>query len=588
MKTDSLLIKIQFLTILPTIFFLSIYNKDASILTTFLLIALLLILGLNVKNYWNKKPIINYPTLLLLLLSYFLFAFNLLGSSKTPITYNVFNKQNPIASMQLNKTENIDEVCYYFGINKNVKFYLEYKNHNKWTKFYSHKENFPFSFQWSCNEINTTKIEKVQLIVTKGQMMLSELRFRKDGRDVNFTSNKSKIYDEREIEVKTDYYNGMFFDEIYHGRTAYEIMRDIPVYENTHPYLGKILIIPGIKLFGMTPFGWRFTNVIFGALFIVVAYFLGLQLFKKQIYGFITSFLMTYSFMHLTEARMALIDTFGVLFVFSSYLFLYYFIIKQKLRWLLLSGLFFGLASAVKWSAVFAALGFMLIALYLLISKYPMKKKFSGYKLILYGLLSYGFLALTVYTLTFYDIYLKTGSFQSIIEYQVNMYNYHSNITSSHPYSSEWWSWPFDVKPMCATREITNGQFSSVTIFGNPAIFWLGVVSILYLVYVLIRKRTMEASFILLAFIGLYLPYMFIGRYMFIYHYYYAVPFLILAIVYGIKDFLSYYPKYSILVWIYLSLVAGLFLAFYPVISGYEVAKSYVDNYLIWFPGWWL
>ena len=436
MKTDSLLIKIQFLTILPTIFFLSIYNKDTSILTTFLLIALLLILGLNVKNYWNKKPIINYSTLLLLVLSYFLFAFNLLGSSKTPITYNVFNKQNPIASIQLNKTENIDEVCYYFGINKNVRFYLEYKNHNKWTKFYSHKENFPFSFQWSCNEINTTKIEKVQLIVTKGQMMLSELRFRKDGRDVNFTSDKSKIYDEREIEVKTDYYNGMFFDEIYHGRTAYEIMRDIPVYENTHPYLGKILIIPGIKLFGMTPFGWRFTNVIFGALFIVVAYFLGLQLFKKQIYGFIASFLITYSFMHLTEARMALIDTFGVLFVFSSYLFLYYFIIKQKLKWLLLSGLFFGLASAVKWSAVFAALGFMLIAFYLLISKYPMKKKFSGYRLILYGLLSYGFLALTVYTLTFYDIYLKTGSFQSIVDYQINMFSYHSNLVSQHPYSS--------------------------------------------------------------------------------------------------------------------------------------------------------
>jgi len=79
-----------------------------------------------------------------------------------------------------------------------------------------------------------------------------------------------------------------------------------------------------------------------------------------------------------------------------------------------------------------------------------------------------------------------------------------------------------------------------------------------------------------------------VGRLMFIYHYYYAVPFIILAILYGIRDFLNYYPKYSILLWIYLGLVAGLFLAFYPVLSGYEVPKTYVDNFLIWFPGWWL
>ena len=75
---------------------------------------------------------------------------------------------------------------------------------------------------------------------------------------------------------------------------------------------------------------------------------------------------------------------------------------------------------------------------------------------------------------------------------------------------------------------------------------------------------------------------------MFIYHYYYAVPFLILAIVYGAKDFLEYYPKYSIVLWVYLTIVAGLFLLFYPVLSGYEVPKTYVDNVLLWLNSWWL
>ena len=44
----------------------------------------------------------------------------------------------------------------------------------------------------------------------------------------------------------------MYFDEIYHGRTGYEQLHKMPVYETTHPPLGKDLIMVGIALFGMT------------------------------------------------------------------------------------------------------------------------------------------------------------------------------------------------------------------------------------------------------------------------------------------------------------------------------------------------
>jgi len=36
-----------------------------------------------------------------------------------------------------------------------------------------------------------------------------------------------------------------------------------------------------------------------------------------------------------------------------------------------------------------------------------------------------------------------------------------------------------------------------------------------------------------------------------------------------------------------LLIVAGLFLAFYPVLSGHVVAQSYVTQWLKWFPTWW-
>ncbi len=78
------------------------------------------------------------------------------------------------------------------------------------------------------------------------------------------------LNDEPDITIDTTYYGGMFFDEIYFGRTAYEILHKLQIYETTHPFLGKAIISQGIKMFGMTPFGWRFINVIFATFMIIL------------------------------------------------------------------------------------------------------------------------------------------------------------------------------------------------------------------------------------------------------------------------------------------------------------------------------
>jgi dolichyl-phosphate-mannose--protein O-mannosyl transferase len=141
---------------------------------------------------------------------------------------------------------------------------------------------------------------------------------------------------------------------------------------------------------------------------------------------------------------------------------------------------------------------------------------------------------------------------------------------------------------MCYYRQIHDGRFSSITAFGNPALFWAGTASLVYLAYLNIKRRTVSSMFILLAFLGLYLPYIFIGRLMFIYHFYYAVPFMFLALVYSIRDLMHQSQRVQQYLWVYLSIVALLFLAYYPVLSGYEVPKAYVDYLLKWFPWWWL
>ena len=75
--------------------------------------------------------------------------------------------------------------------------------------------------------------------------------------------------------------NSMYFDEIYHGRTGYEQLHKMPVYETTHPPLGKDLIMVGIALFGMTAFGWRFAGTLFGVLLVPLAWCFVRRLTRK-------------------------------------------------------------------------------------------------------------------------------------------------------------------------------------------------------------------------------------------------------------------------------------------------------------------
>ncbi len=579
------LLTLQTISTLPFLLFILIYANNISILYLAIPISLTLFLIYNFIRFKKDKNIIKPPLLLILVISFLFYSFYHLGSKKAPQTFENININTNAKQIifDLKREQRVDKLCYYMGIDRNVKFRLGAFENGKWRRFYKYDKNFPYSFRWNCEKINI-KTSKIGILVSKGNALIGEIRFMDKNRTIPYTTRYAKkVNDETDIKVDTSYYGGMFFDEIYFGRTAYEILHKLKIYETTHPFLGKALISQGIKLFQMTPYGWRFINVLFGALMIVVIYYLALLIFKNYLYAFSSALLITYSFMHLTQTRLAIVDTFGVTFVLLSYYFLYRFILKQRLYLLLTSGIFFGLASAIKWSAVFASLGFILISIYLLISKYPLKEQFRGYRLILYGVLSYIIVGVGIYYLTFY-IYMENNSFSDIIKYQIDMYKYHTALKATHPYSSEWWSWIIDYRPMCYYRKIAGDKFTSITVFGNPAIFWVGVVGVLYLIYSLIRYRKLEVAFILSAFLGLYLPYIFVGRLMFIYHFYYAVPFMMLSIIYLFKELIN---REKIL-YLYLTIVISLFLAYYPVLTGYEVAKWYVDNYLVWFKGWWL
>jgi dolichyl-phosphate-mannose--protein O-mannosyl transferase len=132
--------------------------------------------------------------------------------------------------------------------------------------------------------------------------------------------------------------------------------------------------------------------------------------------------------------------------------------------------------------------------------------------------------------------------------------------------------------------------------FGNPAVWWVGFAAILALACVVVfkavvelRKRQMpvfevSAAFLSVVFFAQWLPYAFISRGLFIYHYYVSVPIICLASAY----FISKYWKYNLVklaAIAYFVAVVALFVLFYPVISGVPVSTVTSES-LRWFDKW--
>jgi len=95
-------------------------------------------------------------------------------------------------------------------------------------------------------------------------------------------SRASHLVDEQNlIPNAPTFMDEMYFDEIYHARTAYEHLNGLEFYETTHPPLGKLFIAAGIAVFGMDPFGWRVVGTLFGIGMLPVMYLFGRRIFKS-------------------------------------------------------------------------------------------------------------------------------------------------------------------------------------------------------------------------------------------------------------------------------------------------------------------
>ena len=402
------------------------------------------------------------------------------------------------------------------------------------------------------------------------------------------------LFDEQELyEDGITYQDQTIFDEIYHGRTAYEFLHGLPIYENTHPPLGKTLISVGIAVFGMNPFGWRFMCVVFGSLMMPFIYLFGLRLTGKTRYACLAAVLLGTDFMHFTLSRIATIDIIVAFFILGMFYFMYAFVSSEKRRYLLLAGLFTGLGCATKWTGIYALCGLFVVFLLWMIGKIRkigVKKETRRYWtwLCLQCIGCFILLPFTIYTLSyipFVRIYPDQNLLQHVLSNGELMLSYHKATIFDHPYASPWYSWLFDWKPLLDSREYLAGdKVSVIATFGNPVLYFAGLYAYGKELWRTFRNKDKNAAVLVLYYTVMLLPWIFIRRTVFIYQYYVCSVVLILLLCHSVSQKEGGQEKRAY--WGLLAASVLLFVVFYPVISGLVVPTVYIRQVIPWLPNW--
>ena len=532
----------------------------------------------------EKNEIMNckdYITMIIIIILYGILSFYKLGSFENPNTFQDFKATDTLI-IEMTNIENIVKMKTFNG-SKNSEYQIYVSDDNKKYQYVTQILG-EGSFAWDELRILTKgKYLKLLFIEDSSLGEIALYDNNKNQIDIkNITlNNKKKIFtltDENQVIPKQiSYYNSSYFDEIYFARTAYEYTKGLNTYEWVHPPLGKLIqALPIFITKKMTPFNYRLMGNISGILMLIVMYYFGKLLFKQRKYAILSSLLMALDTFHFAQTRMGTVDSHLVLFITCSLYFMCKFIKSYKTQDLFLSGLFFSLSISVKWTGFYGGVALAIIFFLNLI-----KNKKLSFINITKGLTFFVILPLTVY-ISLYLLFPNnrinhTSNLKKILIHQKDMFNYHSKLKSNHYFSSKWFTWPVVYKPVWYhNQEISTGQRETITSVGNITIWWLGIISIIYLLIKIIKKD-FRYSYLLIIILSLWLPYAFIGREMFIYHYFPVLPPLILSIVSMIKELISK-TKIEIIIPFYLIIVSAFFIIYYPVVSGIPLEPEKIEK----------
>lgn len=537
-------------------------------------------------------------------------AFTGLGSARDPQHFCTL-EAGESATLALDGVHSIDTVWYYTGLYTG-EYTLAYSTDGvTFTPAGTMPQGYADLFKWLQPEMTDAAPATAAYVrvtasahLELGEFALYDPQGKRIAvREITGPASAAALCDEADtVPASSTYFNSSYFDEIYHARTAYEHLRGVYPYEVSHPPLGKEILSLGIRLFGMTPFGWRCMGALFGVAMLPLMWDLLRRMFRDDRVALCGTALLACDFMHLTQTRIATIDSFATLFILLMYLFLYRYFTEGKLRHLAACGIAFGVGAATKWTCLYAGAGLgVLWALHWVFQGVQAHRDGDGRRYVRRLISNIGF-CLVFFVLVpgmiYYASYYPYGAARGlhgagmyftreyaaiVLENQRFMFTYHAGLVATHPYASRWWQWLLDLRPILYYLSYGDGTVSTIGAFVNPLLCWGGLLALPVLAYRAVRHdRT--ALFLLVGYLAQVLPWVFISRLTFEYHYFAATLFLVLALGY-VFDRLRQRGYFGI-VYAFIAASGALFALFYPVLTGVTVSRSYAWNVLKWLPDW--